>query len=503
VQQRKKLLLMVLSGAGLVIVCALCVLGYFLTSLGVLSLGFPEKEFAELEARYGKVIEELKAQAAADRKRQIDELAAARAAIPDGAPIPRDWDLRKTLANAWLSVEEDTLDDLLSYSGNEGQTGAISKKALGNLANRLGPLREVGRLTPFEAQFDPTSQSPEAVEEHFREYVLNAPFLTEMEAAIDLGVFWSDAPATADDQAESDALNRSRIALDLLACRIVALAQRNDASGALIALNRLCTLAESPRPDRSSVSDIWTLMSGPWTRRMLRPAVLLAEMGMLDADTKQRIVALAHASRDTKKLAAELRAMSFGKAEIGPILNYGKSDSRSEALLDYRRIEATDEFAALLEQPYYKVVDQVSALERKCTPEFWRDEGDEGEEDGKFREAVMFSKFALDLATGGDLGFEMMGHTGALTGFVQSYAREVLMGDIAVLAFGLSDHKHANGAYPEKLDVLVPSVIPAIPIVPWSGHPVTYNRTETGYIVTAPPRSKRNKEPVVVWRIGE
>ncbi len=56
----------------------------------------------------------------------------------------------------------------------------------------------------------------------------------------------------------------------------------------------------------------------------------------------------------------------------------------------------------------------------------------------------------------------------------------------ARLACALELHRRARGAYPEKLEALVPEYLPALPVSPWAGGKLEYVATPSGYTLTWP-----------------
>ena len=57
---------------------------------------------------------------------------------------------------------------------------------------------------------------------------------------------------------------------------------------------------------------------------------------------------------------------------------------------------------------------------------------------------------------------------------------------LARLACALELYRRAHGAYPEKLDALVPAYLPALPVSPWVGGTLEYVVTPAGYTLTWP-----------------
>lgn len=55
--------------------------------------------------------------------------------------------------------------------------------------------------------------------------------------------------------------------------------------------------------------------------------------------------------------------------------------------------------------------------------------------------------------------------------------------ELARCALALQAYKAEQGFYPERLDRLVPSIVPAVPEDPWSRRPLVYEKTEDGYLL--------------------
>jgi len=64
-------------------------------------------------------------------------------------------------------------------------------------------------------------------------------------------------------------------------------------------------------------------------------------------------------------------------------------------------------------------------------------------------------------------------------------ARFILVQTAAALAAWRLDHKPNGKKYPERLDELVPTYLPAVPIDPFSDKPLIYERRDDGYLLTS------------------
>jgi len=504
VKSRNRLLITVLTVATLMIVGGLCAVGYLLHSVapfGGGSIGFSQKEYADLKARYGKAVEELKASSEGKQKRAQEELAAKWSAIPDGAIVSREWDLNQTLANTWSPVEEEILAVLLSYSGEYGKPGVLSDKAIEALAGRLGPMGAAGNLTPFLARFDPTGRSREEVEEQFREYVLEAPFLNEIEAAIDLGVCYSNLPPTNDVEESYRAIRRQNNAYTLLACRVIARAQRGDEAGCRETLLRMCSLARASEREPTTILLPLGVGACFGVKDLIRASLFANGKGLLDSDTRQVILDRARSSIADEEIAALFHLAAIANNGPMPVLHSTKPDGRGSELACYRLMVIADEYAGLLGQPYYAVAGRASAIELEHTPPYLR-RGSSSHAGSKFVRRVRALLNQASRLVSDDTGVNEVTFCHRLDYSLQRHAEDILVGEVAGIAFALSDYKLANGTYPESLEALVPGVIATIPMDQVSGQTIVYRRTEEGYEIRVPSRHGEQEEEVF-WRVYE
>ncbi|MFA6241209.1 MAG: hypothetical protein WC655_09780, partial [Candidatus Hydrogenedentales bacterium] len=182
------------------------------------------------------------------------------------------------------------------------------------------------------------------------------------------------------------------------------------------------------------------------------------------------------------------------------ILDSTKPDDRGSELACYRLMVIADEYAGLLGQPYYEVADRASAIKLKHEPRYlkpyiWSDDSN------KFAREV---DRVIDRVSSliDDFGINEDMFCFRLDCSLRCRAEDALMGEIAGVAFALSDYKRANGAYPESLEAIVPGVIATIPIDQVSGQVITYRRMEEGYHILVPARHGEQKEEVF-WYIYE
>ncbi len=495
------------------IVGGLCAVGYLLRSvppLGGASTWFPALGYSDLKARYGKTVEELKASRKAEQKRAQEELAAKRAAIPDGAILSREWDLNQTLAQMWPAIEGEILGGLVRrYLGGIGEPGVLSDDTIESLAVRLGPMGAAGNLTPFLARFDPTGRTREEVEEQFRKYVLEAPLLNEIEAAIDLGVCYSNLPPTDDVEEWHKAIQQHDRAYALLACRAIARAQRGDEAGCRESLLRMCSLARALEMEPSTILLDWSVGDRFGVEILIRASLFADGKGLLDSDTRQVILDHARASIREEEMATRFHLAAIANDSPVLILDSTKPDDRSNELAGYRRMVIADEYAGLLGQPYYEVADRASAIKLKHEPRYLKPYVS-SDDSNKFAREVdrVIDRVSSSID---DFGVNEVMFCSGLDYSLRRRAEDALMGEIAGVAFALSDYKRANGAYPESLEAIVPGVIAAIPIDQVSGQAVTYRRMEEGYHILVlsryeellvPARDGEQKE-YVFWRIYE
>jgi len=87
--------------------------------------------------------------------------------------------------------------------------------------------------------------------------------------------------------------------------------------------------------------------------------------------------------------------------------------------------------------------------------------------------------------------------------------------DLARVALALRLHKHEHGAYPERLDVMTPSILKTIPKDAFTGQPLVYRLVDSGFVVYSvglddtdndgneepPDRSNRDQGVDIVWKV--
>lgn len=93
-----------------------------------------------------------------------------------------------------------------------------------------------------------------------------------------------------------------------------------------------------------------------------------------------------------------------------------------------------------------------------------------------------------------------------------AFLRSQVYVDQGRVGCALELHRMAHGSFPAALGELVPALLPAVPIDPWDGQPLRYERTETGYRLWAigkdrkddggePPASKAARKRDELWQI--
>ena len=82
-------------------------------------------------------------------------------------------------------------------------------------------------------------------------------------------------------------------------------------------------------------------------------------------------------------------------------------------------------------------------------------------------------------------------HTPALTNVIKAFSRDKAHNEMLRIAIALEHYKKVNGEYPAKLDVLVPTYFPMVPLDPFTGRKtITYKITPDG------------KHPFVLYSYG-
>ena len=70
-----------------------------------------------------------------------------------------------------------------------------------------------------------------------------------------------------------------------------------------------------------------------------------------------------------------------------------------------------------------------------------------------------------------------------LEGAVRSSMRARVNHDLSIVALALSIHKAEQGQYPEKLEQLVPRILPRLPLDGFADKPLVYRSTDAGYLL--------------------
>ena len=74
------------------------------------------------------------------------------------------------------------------------------------------------------------------------------------------------------------------------------------------------------------------------------------------------------------------------------------------------------------------------------------------------------------------------------------------------LGLALERYRLARGIYPERLDALVPELLPKVPVDPFSGGPPEYRRSGDGYLLRSAAEDAKlspidQRDPMLRWEV--
>jgi hypothetical protein len=77
---------------------------------------------------------------------------------------------------------------------------------------------------------------------------------------------------------------------------------------------------------------------------------------------------------------------------------------------------------------------------------------------------------------------------------------------LARLGLALERHRLAHGSYPDRLDALVPGLLPGLPLDPFSGAPPEYRSSADGYVLRSAAEDAKlhlpdNRDPLLRWEV--
>ena len=447
------------------------------TPIGHRYLGMPREEYSE-DVR--EVRETVQAELEAARKQAEHDLAN----LPPDCPLPEGWRFESTIMSAWTNEEEDTLFDLAccTFDALYGAQEDVEEH-FADLRERLGAAYKSGKATELETRFRPRGRGQTAVLDDFRDYVMQAEFLDQIETAIDHGVarYVPQVPFDYDDET----LDRLWVLSWLLKLRVLYALEDGDGEAALQTCYRLHRLA---RPE--------VLPYAPYGHRERfmefadQSLALIMGCAHVSEPWRQRLL-LEYEERPQKsEIEAYLRAQAFYDAAL-----YESLPLFDEVKQANRVFDAFGEAAQLLELPLVTRRDDIRALLRRYGVDSASDKARMGE--------ILSVLRALPRQSVGEQlkGILMEVEDMSRMGFTRQVARTV---------FALEDYRIAHGWYPDTLDALIPEYLDEIPEEPAFGDLLMYTLDDTGYTLALPwrpyyfwepPSGDEEPEEDVVWEV--
>jgi hypothetical protein len=419
---------------------------------------FSEKPDAQ---EYSEEVIEIREEVAADLDAARKDLEQNFAKLPPECPLPEGWRLETMLKNAWFEVEEESIRDLTtvalySLRGKE----EVVRKSWADLTQRLGTATAAGNATELEKRFAPNGRSVEDVLAQFRDYVLQADYLDQLETAIDYGVarYVPERPFDFEDATE----RRLRTASKLLVLRVLYALQENDVEGALETCYRIQCLA---RPEVMPYAVHWyrEYMNNSANRALM----LVMSYGGISEPWRERLV-----QESTKRFeGSDTAALLLAQAVAEPDM-YDSMPFFNQVQQTNRVFEGVKAGTQIMEPPLVQCRDDMQALLVEFGVEDFEEEDQSFISD--FFDAMRMNP--ADLIVGMEVEMTLEDAVGLY--------RVRFNDEVARTAFVLEAFYAEHGEYPEKLDTLSPEFLDAVPVDPVFGEPLGYEHKDEGYNLT-------------------
>ncbi len=419
--------------------------------------GEPATEYSEEVVR---IREEVEAELEAARNRLEHDLAN----LPPECPLPEGWRLETMLENAWLPVESESIRDLMwgAWSAWDGEDIA-SIDSLDKVSERLAMARRAGKITALEDRLDPNVHGREEALRRFREYVIEAEYLDQLEAGIDFGVarYVQAKPLDLKD----GALDRLPMAANMLRLRVLHALESGDMDAASATCYRLHRLAEA---------DV-----NPYTWRWSRvPLITYADLSLA------LVMSYGEISQHWQKKLLEHYDRRFEGEVIHRMMEravieadkYDFHPSLSTNALAASLLKAIYDAEEMLQPPLIKHSNDIRAL----LEEYGIDRPRESEDEEYLGLWALFTSF-WNPSRDSLAGIELRSILADAVEEIQLRFRT----DVARTAFALHNYHAEHGIYPENLDALVPKHLQQLPAEPVFGEPLKYTPSGDGYELSA------------------
>ncbi len=448
----------------------------------------PEEPATEYSEEVVRIREEVEAELEAARNRLEHDLAN----LPPECSLPEGWRLETMLENAWFHVEQKTIRDLAcsTFHRFREEEGKLENH-FEDLSKRLGVARIAGNATSLEMRFEPRERSPEEVLRDFREYVLQAEYLDQLEIAIDHGVarYVPEVPYDLNDTLHNDTLGRLRVTAWLLKLRVLYALEEDNLEDALKTCFRLHRLAR-----HETVPFTHYYEHNAHVKYADESLALIMSYGSIPEKWRERFET-EHGQRfeghDLKKhvLAQSVCEAAWYRDKL-PMLPKHEYTNRV-----FARVRKLTE---MLETPLVEYRADIHSFLVEI-----------GIEDTEDEEKYGIRAFFRMLRSMPDLIVGMQLHT--LPSEIANRHRLQFSVDVARTAFALEDYRAEHGQYPANLEALAPEFPDAVPVDPVFGVPLGYTRNEDGYELTLQrtyqfswnPSKAKEEEPeyTTVWEV--
>ncbi|HQH53915.1 MAG TPA: hypothetical protein PKY01_15900 [Candidatus Hydrogenedentes bacterium] len=416
----------------------------------------------ETDQEYSDEVLEIRQGVEAELATARAELQHGLANLPPNCPLPTGWRLETMLDKAWLPVEEDAIRNLeeATFYRVYGEEDAF-EAAFDELAAGISTAVESGNATALEMLFNPDGRSRDDVLREFRDYVLRAEYLDQLETAMDLGAarHIPEKPFEVDDEAS----RRLAIAAGLLRLRTLYALEANNLEDALDTCLRLHRLA---RPDVVPYANSWN--RARLTKTADRSLALVMSRGEIRASWREQFLE-EYARRFEGQ---DIKSQLVAQAVAGPNM-YDAVPFFNKVRQINRLLAAVRTATAALKPPLAECRDDIRALLAEFGVETTQKNTDQSPISDVF-EAMRTNP--AEMLVGYDL--EMI-----LEDAPDMYRVE-FTGDVARVAFALEDYRAKYGKYPETLEALVPELLEEVPVDPVFGAPLGYTPEENGYDLT-------------------
>ncbi|MFA6243974.1 MAG: hypothetical protein WC655_23725 [Candidatus Hydrogenedentales bacterium] len=375
-----------------------------------------------------------------------EAVATAMANLPPESQFPTGWTFTEA-ANLWADDDHHVIS--LIEPGWDPREQRFQSEQLALAARYLAGKPQ---LSDMERSLDPRTHSPAEIATAFAELLLTSKELTQLENAMRHRLYFREYNLNEDyydNNANSD--EGHEFVIGLIAHRAYCKVLRKDIDGALATCQALDAFASQITADPY----VETQDTARTTEYKVASVIwLILDMGPL-ADSQRTLIADLFARRsDTTglKVAIETDAcLSMMRSGIGEIFATNPISRFAFGALTDMDLDNMPAFGErvvkLLASPPYEVREETAKLSEEANDD------------------ESFGTYEVD---------DYLGAYFALS-------RSAFASNVFPVALALKQFRAERGAYPERIDELVPAHIDEIPLDPMTGKPILYLRLGNGF----------------------